>query len=194
MRVYVCMQLQSYNVFSSEILLCCFPTTQKPSRVAAGVRILFWPLYCWSTAFVRGSVEPMRAPCRERSRPAGLCGFGSGGGQGGWRSIAECLLSYRDAAAIDLQVCRNREKNILISDWGDFRSGRQALERPKMNYLCISGTYNMMMFKWYMTAALNSFVWLKSWKSLSFWAPPHLLLWKCKPRGEKISSQHKFST
>lgn len=51
-----------------------------------------------------------------------------------------------------------------------------------------------MVFKWYMTAALNSFVWVKSFKSLSFRASPCLLLWKYKLRGEKISSQHKFNT
>lgn len=51
-----------------------------------------------------------------------------------------------------------------------------------------------MVFKRYVTVALNSFVWIKSFKSLRFWTSPHLLLWKCKPRGEKKGSQHKFNT
>lgn len=92
-----------------------------------------------------------------------------------------------DTVPVSRCLC-SRSRNILIADLGKFRNGRQAAERPIINYLCISSTYNMMVFKWYMTADLNSFVWIKSLKILSFWASPHLLLWKwCKPRGEKIS-------
>lgn len=170
-------------------LLSSFPATLKPSREAAGITLLFWYVCCWSTELV----VPIISTWHTKFKALWLWL---------WLWVGRREKCCRAHVPISWHLCNRplgveqmRNRNTLITYWGEFRDRRQALERPQINYSLRSSAYNIIVFIWYTIATLNSVFWIKSFsRSLSFKASPHLLLWKCKTTGEKISSQHKFIT